>query len=75
MELTLVVHKEAPGYWSEVRELPGCFASARTLDELRLAVGEAVGMYLWDRPAVLAFPERTLRVGDVSIQALQPSAD
>jgi predicted RNase H-like HicB family nuclease len=52
MEVTVVVHHEGEGFWSEVSELPGCFATGRTLDELTEAVGEAVGLYLWDDPAV-----------------------
>ncbi len=52
MEVTIVVHREREGFWSEVSELPGCFATGRTLDELTEAVGEAVGMYLWDDAAV-----------------------
>jgi predicted RNase H-like HicB family nuclease len=51
MELTVVVHRERKGFWSEVPELPGCFASGRTLDELREALGESIGLYLYDAPA------------------------
>ncbi len=53
MELTVVVHQERGSFWSEVSELPGCFASGRTLDELREALAEALGLYLWDLPAEL----------------------
>ena len=53
MELTVVVHREPDGFWSEVEELPGCFASGRTLDELGEALAEAVGLYLWDLPGEL----------------------
>jgi predicted RNase H-like HicB family nuclease len=53
MELTVVVHQERGSFWSEVSELPGCFASGRTLDELAEALAEAVGLYLWDLPAEL----------------------
>lgn len=36
LELTVDVHlEEARGYWAEARELPGCFASGRDLDELK----------------------------------------
>jgi predicted RNase H-like HicB family nuclease len=51
MELTVVVHQERGSFWSEVPELPGCFASGRTLEELGEALAEAVGLYLWDLPA------------------------
>ena len=45
MELKVRVHEEDGSYWAEVVELPGCFASGDTLDELRLALDEAVRMY------------------------------
>ena len=61
MRLTVSVREDGPGYWSEVSELPGCFASGRTLTELREALGEAIGLYLWDRPIDLAVPQ--LRLG------------
>lgn len=73
MELTVVVREEAEGYWSQVRELPGCFASARTLDELREALGEAVGLYLWDRAVALG--DQALRVGEVEIEVERPAGD
>lgn len=44
------VHEEDGSYWAEVLDLPGCFASGQTLDELREALGEAIGLYLGDEP-------------------------
>jgi predicted RNase H-like HicB family nuclease len=35
-------------YWAEVADLPGCFASARTLDELKEVIVEAICLYLAD---------------------------
>jgi predicted RNase H-like HicB family nuclease len=61
-EVTVVVHREREGFWSEVDELPGCFATGRTLDELTEAVGEAVGLYLWDDAGV-RLPETLPGVG------------
>jgi predicted RNase H-like HicB family nuclease len=54
MELTASVHFEDGSYWAQVKELPGCFASGRTLDELKDALTEAVGLCLGDddHPAV-----------------------
>jgi predicted RNase H-like HicB family nuclease len=66
MELTVVIHQEPDGFWSEVDELPGCFASGRTLGELAEALGEAVGLYLGDEPVALA--GESLRVGTVTIE-------
>jgi len=61
-QVTVVVHREREGFWSEVDELPGCFATGRTLDELTEAVGEAVGLYLRDDAAV-RLPETLPGVG------------
>ena len=72
MELTVQTRAEGGGFWSEIRELPGCFASARTLSELREAIAEAVGLYLWDTPAAVA--EGELAVGERRIEILNPHA-
>jgi predicted RNase H-like HicB family nuclease len=64
MELTVAIHAEGDSYWSEVRELPGCFASGRTLEELAEALEEAVGMCLDDPATTLVQPR--LHVGTSS---------
>jgi len=51
LELTAGVRREAASYWAEVRELPGCFASGDSLDELLGALEEAVRLYLADESA------------------------
>jgi predicted RNase H-like HicB family nuclease len=46
---TVLVHEAEPdegGYWAEVEELPGCFASGDTLDELEDDVRDAIEAYL-----------------------------
>jgi len=53
MELKVTVREEQGSYWSVIAELPGCFATGGTLSELREALAEAIGMYLWDLPARL----------------------
>ncbi|HEY2439916.1 MAG TPA: type II toxin-antitoxin system HicB family antitoxin [Solirubrobacteraceae bacterium] len=53
MEVTVSVYSERGSLWSEVSELPGCFASGRTVEELRESLAEAVGLYLWDSPGEL----------------------
>lgn len=53
MRFKVLIHREGDNYWSEIAALPGCFASGRTLSELHDALGEAVGLYLWDDPAEL----------------------
>lgn len=51
MEIQVKVHHEDGSYWAEVHELPGCFASGDTVEELVEAVQEAVQMYLTKSPA------------------------
>jgi predicted RNase H-like HicB family nuclease len=48
MEYTAQVHHEDGMYWAEVDELPGCFASGETLDELGEALAEAISLYQAD---------------------------
>jgi predicted RNase H-like HicB family nuclease len=68
MELTISIHEEPDGFWSEVAELPGCFASGRTLTELDEALTEAVGMCLGDTPVTLE--HGPLHVGHVRARVL-----
>jgi predicted RNase H-like HicB family nuclease len=47
LDLTIKVHEDEQGaFWSEVPDLPGCFASGENLDELREALREAIWLYL-----------------------------
>jgi predicted RNase H-like HicB family nuclease len=69
MRLTVFIREEGAGYWSEVSELPGCFASGRTLTELRDALGEAIGLYVWDRPVELPVAELGLGTAEVCVSA------
>lgn len=46
MELTANIHLEDGSYWADVPELPGCFASGDTLDELFNSLREGVQLYL-----------------------------
>ncbi|MPZ16419.1 MAG: type II toxin-antitoxin system HicB family antitoxin [Luteitalea sp.] len=43
-----MVHEdhESGGYWAEVVDLPGCFASGDTLDELERDVRDAIETYI-----------------------------
>ncbi|HVS84040.1 MAG TPA: type II toxin-antitoxin system HicB family antitoxin [Gaiellaceae bacterium] len=42
-----IVHHESDGsLWAEVRELPGCFASGFSVEELQAALVEAIQMSL-----------------------------
>ena len=43
------LHEEDDGsWWAQVKELPGCFASGFSLDELKEALAEAMQMWLPD---------------------------
>lgn len=61
------IHQDGAESWSEIAELPGCFASGRTLNELREALAEAVGLYVWDQPAELDSAELTVGAGEIDV--------
>ncbi len=48
VELTANIHREDGSYWADVPDLPGCFASGDTLDELFSSLTEGVRLYLTD---------------------------
>jgi predicted RNase H-like HicB family nuclease len=72
MDLTIAVRAERPGYWARVVELPGCFASGHSLEELGETLGEAIGLYLWDRPEPQMLSGLELGVGRMKIQVDEP---
>ena len=42
-----LIHEEDDGsYWAEVKELPGCFASGFSIEELQEALFEAIQLWL-----------------------------
>jgi predicted RNase H-like HicB family nuclease len=49
MELTARIHIEDGSYWADVPDLPGCFASGDTLDQLFQSLQEGIALYLADR--------------------------
>jgi predicted RNase H-like HicB family nuclease len=61
-EFTIRVNHEPDHYWAEVLELPGCFASGETLNELAEALTEAIALYL-DRP----LPSSPAEVGELKL--------
>ena len=67
MELTAALRYEDGSYWAEVKELPGCFASGATLDELREALSEAVGLYLADESGPGEPAARLLQVEELKL--------
>jgi predicted RNase H-like HicB family nuclease len=46
MEWTARIQIEEDSYWADVSELPGCFATGDTLDELFESLREGVALYL-----------------------------
>jgi predicted RNase H-like HicB family nuclease len=70
MRFKVFIHHDGAEYWSEIAELPGCFASGRTLSELHEALGEAVGLYLWDQPAEVKPKELTVGIGEIEVRQL-----
>ncbi len=72
IQLTMRVHEGDGLYWAEIAELPGCFASGVTLDELRQAIEESVSLYLTDRQdeAELADDEafnRVMQINEIKV--------
>ncbi len=67
------IHEEEGSLWAEVLDLPGCFASGASLDELREALEEAVTLYLADddpsgSAGVISAPSsRRLSVGEMRV--------
>ncbi len=64
------VHEEDGSLWAEVLDLPGCFASGDSLDELRESLEEAVVLYLSDgfeRQPLASPSTRRLTVGEMRV--------
>jgi predicted RNase H-like HicB family nuclease len=46
MEITANIRLEDGSYWADVPDLPGCFASGATLDDLFDSLREGIELYL-----------------------------
>lgn len=49
MKYNFKIHKESEksgGYWAECLELPGCFAQAESLADLKVQMKEALDLYI-----------------------------
>jgi predicted RNase H-like HicB family nuclease len=57
MELTVNVHLEDGSYWADVPELPGCFATGDTLDELFDSLREGIRLYSAEEGAPTGDPQ------------------
>lgn len=70
MSYTVVFEKTSSGYSAYVPDLPGCVAAAKTLDETRTLMKEAVAMHIETmREDGEAIPEPTTIAGTVAIPA------
>jgi len=75
-EYIVKVHHEDDGStWAEVLDLPGCFASGDSMEELWDALGEAISLYLDDDPgagSITDTPEparpRSLQVDEMRVR-------
>ena len=69
MEFHAIVHQEDGSYWAEVRELPGCFASGKDLNELQEALIEAIGLCMTpaDRARLDSEAAGEMRVGGITV--------
>jgi predicted RNase H-like HicB family nuclease len=72
MELKVRIHAEEGSYWAEVTELPGCFASGATLDELVESLTEAIFIYLDDgRSGTVSIERRPGKAPSMRIDELR----
>lgn len=39
---TIIVHKEEDGYWAECKEYKECFVQAKTVEELKILMKQAI---------------------------------
>ena len=46
VDFRAIVHHEDGSFWAEIEEMPGCFASGDSMDELVESLTEAMGLYL-----------------------------
>lgn len=73
MKLSVAVSADEDGFRAEVRQLPGCVASALTLRELGDALQRAVAARLGDPGTTLLYLE--LAPGEITASAVPGSLD
>ncbi len=81
-DLIVRVHDDGEGgYWAEVLDLPGCFASGTDLNELHEAIEEAIAMYLFDQGSGITSAGETdaapgrLELGEMRVRFRGPQPD
>jgi predicted RNase H-like HicB family nuclease len=70
MRFTAEIHYEDGSYWAAVQELPGCFASGDTLDELIESLRDAIRVHRNDddvKLQVVAASLESVPVGSVVV--------
>lgn len=67
----LVTEEDDGSFWAEVKELPGCFASGFSMDELQEAMLEAMQMWL---PDGIVLGKATWRLDDEGKTDTRPGA-
>ncbi len=67
MELTARIHCEDGSYWADVVELPGCFASGETFDELVEELGEAIAFCLEDNDSPVTAGGAGIEVAEMKV--------
>lgn len=68
------IHREEGSYWAEVVDLPGCFASGDTFDELVEALREAITLSVEDDVSSAMTAEIEVAELTVSAEAPEPQA-
>ncbi len=69
MEYAVLIEKGETGYGAYVPDLPGCIAAARTRDEVRALIEEAIAMHLEDmreRGEPIPVPALSAEIVDVA---------
>jgi len=49
---TIIIHKEEDGFWGECKEIEGCFAQAKTIEELKKLMVESIYLYFNDNEEI-----------------------
>ena len=73
MELTANIHLEEGSYWAQVSEMPGCFATGFTLDELISSLREEIQLYLAENESDLEKPVPPLQIRSAVLTDATPA--
>ena len=62
---TIIVHAEEDGFWGECKEIKGCFAQAKTIEELKKLMAKSIYMYYNDNEELAEEKSKNIKL-DVS---------